>query len=231
MSVPAVKILIVDDEPQIRRFLRSGLGTQGYQTIEAGDAATALHELAREAPDLVILDLGLPDQDGLAVIEKIRETSMVPVVVLSVRNDERGKVLALDKGADDYVVKPFGMAELIARVKTALRHRFQSQGVPSVFRVEHLAIDLLHRIVTRDEARIELSPKEYEVLSLLVTHAGKVLTHGHILREVWGPAHGDDIQYLRGYVRQLRQKLERDPAQPTIILTEPGVGYRLGMPD
>lgn len=231
MSVPGVKILIVDDEPQIRRFLRSGLGAQGYQTIEADDAASALHEAARELPDLVILDLGLPDQDGLAVIERIRETSMVPIIVLSVRNDERGKVLALDKGADDYVVKPFGMAELIARVKTALRHRFQSQGVPSIFRLEHLSVDLLHRIVASDGARIELSPKEYEILSLLVTHAGKVLTHGLILRTVWGPAHGDDIQYLRGYIRQLRQKLERDPARPTIILTEPGVGYRLGMPE
>lgn len=231
MSVPGVKILIVDDEPQIRRFLRSGLGTQGYQTIEADDAASALHETARESPDLIILDLGLPDQDGIAVIEKIREGSMVPIIVLSVRSDERGKVLALEKGADDYVVKPFGMAELVARVKTALRHRFQSQGVPSIFRLEHLSVDLLHRIVAIDGTRIELSPKEYEILSLLVTHAGKVLTHGLILRTVWGPAHGDDIQYLRGYIRQLRQKLERDPARPTIILTEPGVGYRLGMPE
>ncbi len=231
MSSQGAKILIVDDEPQIRRFLRSGLGTQGYQTVEAEDAASALQQAAREAPDLIILDLGLPDRDGLAVIEKIRETSMVPIIVLSVRNDERGKVLALEHGADDYVVKPFGMAELVARVKTALRHRFQSQGVPSIFRLEHLSVDMIHRIVTRDEMRVELSPKEYEVLSLLVTHAGKVLTHGHILRTVWGPAHGDDIQYLRGYVRQLRQKLECDPAQPKIILTEPGVGYRLGMPD
>ncbi len=231
MSSQGAKILIVDDEPQIRRFLRSGLGTQGYQTVEAEDAASALQQAAREAPELIILDLGLPDRDGLAVIEKIRETSMVPIIVLSVRNDERGKVLALEHGADDYVVKPFGMAELVARVKTALRHRFQSQGVPSIFRLEHLSVDMIHRIVTRDEMRVELSPKEYEVLSLLVTHAGKVLTHGHILRTVWGPAHGDDIQYLRGYVRQLRQKLECDPAQPKIILTEPGVGYRLGMPD
>lgn len=231
MSVPGVKILIVDDEPQIRRFLRSGLGTQGYQTIEAGDAASALREAAGQAPDLIILDLGLPDQDGIAVIDKLRESSMVPIIVLSVRNDERGKVLALERGADDYVVKPFGMAELVARVKTALRHRFQSQGVPSVFRLEHLSVDLLHRIVSVDDSRVELSPREYDVLSLLVTHAGKVLTHGHILRTVWGPAHGEDVQYLRGYIRQLRQKLERDPARPTIILTEPGVGYRLGMPD
>ena len=231
MSTPGVKILVVDDEPQIRRFLRSGLGTQGYQIVEAEDAGTALQQAAREAPELIILDLGLPDRDGLAVIQKIRESSMVPIIVLSVRDDERGKVLALEHGADDYVVKPFGMAELVARVKTALRHRFQSQGVASIFRLDHLSVDMIHRIVTRDDARVELSPKEYEVLSLLVTHAGKVLTHGHILRTVWGPAHGDDIQYLRGYVRQLRQKLERDPAQPTIILTEPGVGYRLGMPE
>jgi two-component system, OmpR family, KDP operon response regulator KdpE len=231
MSTQGAKILVVDDEPQIRRFLRSGLGTQGYQTVEAEDAASALRQWSREQPDLIILDLGLPDRDGLSVIGEIRESAMVPIIVLSVRDDERGKVLALELGADDYVVKPFGMAELVARVKTALRHRYQSQGVPSVFRLGHLGVDLVHRIVTCDDIRVELSPREYDVLSLLVTHAGKVLTHGHILKTVWGPAHGEDIQYLRGYVRQLRQKLERDPAQPAIILTEPGVGYRLGMPD
>ncbi len=231
MNSQVVKILVVDDEPQIRRFLKSGLGAQGYLTVEADTAAGALRQFEDESPDLIILDLGLPDQDGFVVIEAVRAGSMVPIIVLSVRDDERGKVAALEKGADDYVVKPFGMAELVARVRTALRHGLQSQGVASVFRMDRLVVDLIHRLVTVDERRVELSPKEYDVLSLLVTHAGKVLTHGHILRTVWGPAHTQDIQYLRGYVRQLRQKLEVDPARPAIILTEPGVGYRLGMPE
>ena len=231
MTTRPFKILIVDDEPQIRRFLRSGLSSQGYTTVEADSAASALRQFSAEDPDLLILDLGLPDQDGMAVIDALRQKSLVPIIVLSVRNDERGKVSALERGADDYLVKPFGMGELVARIRTALRHRLQSQGVPSVFRIGALTIDLTRRLVTCEDRRIDLSPKEYDILSLLVTHAGKVLTHGHILREVWGPAHGEDIQYLRGYIRQLRQKLELEPARPAIILTEPGVGYRLGVQD
>ena len=231
MTTRPFKILIVDDEPQIRRFLRSGLSSQGYTTVEADSAASALRQFSAEDPDLLILDLGLPDQDGMAVIDTLRQKSLVPIIVLSVRNDERGKVSALERGADDYLVKPFGMGELVARIRTALRHRLQSQGVPSVFRIGALTIDLTRRLVTCDDRRIDLSPKEYDILSMLVTHAGKVLTHGHILREVWGPAHGEDIQYLRGYIRQLRQKLELEPARPAIILTEPGVGYRLGVQD
>ena len=231
MTTRPFKILIVDDEPQIRRFLRSGLSSQGYTTVEADSAASALRQFSAEDPDLLILDLGLPDQDGMAVIDTLRQKSLVPIIVLSVRNDERGKVSALERGADDCLVKPFGMGELVARIRTALRHRLQSQGVPSVFRIGALTIDLTRRLVTCDDRRIDLSPKEYDILSMLVTHAGKVLTHGHILREVWGPAHGEDIQYLRGYIRQLRQKLELEPARPAIILTEPGVGYRLGVQD
>jgi two-component system KDP operon response regulator KdpE len=226
MSRPA-KVLVVDDEPQIRRFLRASLGAQDFEVVEAVTAGDAVAAAAREKPDLVVLDLGLPDQDGIEVLRQLRAASAVPVIVLSVRGDERQKVEAFDLGADDYVVKPFGIDEFLARVRTALRHRLQEAGSAPSVSVGDVTIDLVRRKVTRAGAEVRLSRKEYELLALLATHLGKVLTHRHLLREVWGPAHAEDLQYLRVFVRQLRQKLEAEPAQPRHILTEPGVGYRL----
>jgi two-component system KDP operon response regulator KdpE len=226
-----VRILVVDDEPQIRRFLRTSLGAQGYEVAEVASGSEALAALAGEPPDLVILDLGLPDMDGFEVLAKARAKTLAPVIVLSIRGDERGKVRALDLGADDYVTKPFGMDELLARVRTALRHRLQVQGEPPVFRSGGLSVDLVRRIVTLDGAEVKLSAREYDVLRLLVAHAGKVLTHKFLLREVWGPANVEDVQYLRVYIRNLREKLEADPTRPQYILTETGVGYRLRAPD
>jgi two-component system KDP operon response regulator KdpE len=220
-------ILIVDDEPPIRRFLRTSLTAQDFEVVEAASGAEALHEVEREKPDLVILDLGLPDINGTEVIRAIRGASPVPIIVLSVRNDERGKVEALDLGADDYVTKPFGMEELVARIRTALRHRLQEKGESPVFVAGDLSVDLVRRIVKRGGSEVKLSPKEYDLLRLLVVNAGKVLTHRHLLAEVWGPAHTEDAQYLRVFIRNLRHKLESDPARPSLILTEPGVGYRL----
>jgi two-component system KDP operon response regulator KdpE len=226
MSASPVTILVIDDEPAIRRLLRTSLGAQGYQIVEADTAAAALVEIKNHPPDVVILDLGLPDQDGLDVVATIRQSSSVPIVVLSSRGEENAKVEALELGADDYVTKPFGMAELVARIRAALRHRLQAQGADPVFHSGDLTVDLVRRIVRVKDVETKLSPKEYDILRELVTHAGKVLTHKHLLREVWGPA-TSDVQYLRIYIRQLRQKLEPDPERPTLILTEPGVGYRL----
>jgi len=223
-------VLVVDDEPPIRRFLRTSLGAAGYRVVTAEDAAGALTSLAAEKPDVVILDLGLPDRSGLEVITEIRKRSPVPIIVLSARSDERVKVQALDLGADDYVAKPFGMGELTARLRAALRHAFQAQGELPVFSSGDLSVDLVRRHVTRDGREIKLSPKEFELLRHLVTHAGKVLTHRHLLREVWGPAQADEVQYLRVFIRGLRQKLEPNPTRPTHILTELGVGYRLQLP-
>jgi len=227
MSLAAGIILVVDDEPAIRRLLRSTLGVQDYSVVEAATVAEALEVLGRERVDLIILDLGLPDGDGLEVIRKLRPDSALPIIVLSSRDDERGKVEALDAGADDYVTKPFGVEELVARIRAALRHRVQAQGGKPVFQQDGLVVDLVHRRISRDGAEIKLSPKEYEILQQLVIHAGKVLTHRHLLREVWGTDNDDDVVYLRVYIRQLRGKLEADPARPALILTEPGVGYRL----
>jgi two-component system KDP operon response regulator KdpE len=229
MSANAVTILVVADEPAIRRLLRTSLTAQGYRIVEAATAAAALAEIKDYPPDVVILDLGLPDRDGLDVVATVRQSSAVPIIVLSSRGDERAKVEALEIGADDYVTKPFGMAELVARIGAALRHRLQAQGEEPVFRSGDLAVDLVRRIVRVKDVETKLSPKEYDILRELITHAGKVLTHKHLLREVWGPA-TSDVQYLRIYIRQLRQKLEPDPERPTLILTEPGVGYRLLAP-
>ena len=223
-------VLVVDDEPPIRRILRTSLGAVGHRVVTAENAAEALAMLAAEKPDVIILDLGLPDKSGLDVIAEIRQRSTVPIIVLSARSDERSKVEALDLGADDYIGKPFGMAELMARLRAALRHAFQAQGEHAVFVSGDLAVDLVHRQVTRAGHEVKLSPKEFELLRHLVTHAGKVLTHRHLLREVWGPAQADEIQYLRVFIRSLRQKLEPDPTRPTHILTELGVGYRLQLP-
>ena len=226
----AYTVLIVDDEPPIVRFLRASLGAVGHRVVIAEDAAGALAMVSAEKPDVVILDLGLPDRSGFDVITEIRRHSPVPIIVLSARSDERSKVQALDLGADDYIGKPFGMAELMARIRAALRHAFQAQGEFPVFASGELMVDLVRRQVTRAGHEIKLSPKEFELLRHLVTHAGKVLTHRHLLREVWGPAQADEVQYLRVFIRGLRQKLEPDPTRPTHILTELGVGYRLQLP-
>lgn len=221
-----VPILVVDDEPPIRRLLRTSLTPQGFFVLEAATGRDALHLLAVEKPAIVLLDLGLPDMDGLDVIRRIREEgAKLPIVVLSSRGDERGKVEALDLGADDYVTKPFSMAELLARLRSALRRRVVEQGGEPVFRFGDLEADLPRRRIVRDGHEVKLSPKEYAIFHLLALNAGKVLTHRAIMHEIWG-AEGD-VQYLRIYIRQLRQKLERDPDRPALILTETGVGYRL----
>ncbi|GJD53996.1 Transcriptional regulatory protein KdpE [Methylobacterium crusticola] len=226
----ALRILAVDDEPPIRKLLRMGLTSQGYEFRDAATGKAALRLLAEDSVNLVILDLGLPDIPGHELLRRIREKwPSLPVIVLSSRGDEAGKVEALDLGADDYVTKPFGMNELLARMRTALRHQLAQQGERPVFRVEELSVDLVRRIVRVGEREVKLSPKEYEFLRLLVHHAGKVLTHAHLLREIWGAV--ADTQYLRVYVRQLRQKIEPDPERPHYILTETGIGYRLRAPD
>jgi two-component system KDP operon response regulator KdpE len=225
-----LKVLIVDDEPAIRRFLRTSLGAQGYRVTEAADGKTALETLHRSPPDVLVLDLGLPDVDGLEVIRMLREGgSALPIIVLSSRVDEAGKVQALDLGADDFVTKPFGIDELLARIRAALRHRLQQQGERPIFRSGDLSVDLVRRIVTVRGQEVKLSPREYDLLRLLVAHAGKVLTHKLILREVWGA--DTDVQYLRIYIRALRQKVEADPERPQHLLTEQGVGYRLRASD
>lgn len=230
MSTLKNKVLVIDDEPAIRKLLHTGLTTQGYQITDARNGKVALEALALEEPDLIILDLGLPDIPGHELLRLIREKhEHVPILVLSSREDEKGKVEALDFGADDYVTKPFGMNELLARMRTALRHRIQTQGERSIFRVGELSVDLVRRIVKVGDRDVRLSPKEYDVLRHLVHHAGRVMTHAQLLREVWGGS--TDTQYLRVYVRALRQKLEPIPEQPRYILTETGVGYRLRSPD
>ncbi len=220
-------ILVVDDEVPIRRLLRTTLQAQRFAVVEAATAAQAIAAAQEHQPDLFLLDLGLPDRDGLEVLAELRGSSALPIIVLTSRDGERSKVDALDGGADDYVTKPFGAEELMARIRTALRHRLQQQGARPVFRSGRLSVDLVRRIVLLDEAELHLSPKEYEILQQLVLHAGKVLTHKHLLRAVWGSELESDVQYLRVYIRQLRSKIEIDPAQPGLILTEAGVGYRL----
>ena len=229
MSAPPLKILVVDDEPPIRKLLRMGLSTQGYEILEAPNGKTAL-ELLSQKPDLVILDLGLPDIQGLELLRTMRARSeSVPIVVLSSRGDEAGKVEALDLGADDYVTKPFGMDELLARMRAALRHQLQVHGERPIFRAGDLSVDLVRRIVKVADKEVKLSPKEYELLRVLVQHAGKVLTHKVLLGELWDAL--TDAQYLRVYVRQLRHKIEPDPERPHYVLTETGIGYRLRAPD
>jgi two-component system KDP operon response regulator KdpE len=229
MNAPSLRVLVVDDEPPIRKLLRMGLGTQGYEILEAPNGKTALERLA-ENPDLIILDLGLPDIQGLELLRMIRaRNERVPIVVLSSRGDEGAKVEALDLGADDYLTKPFGMEELLARMRAAVRHQLQVQGERPVFRVGDLSVDLVRRIVKVRGDDVKLSPKEYDLLRVLVQHAGKVLTHRFLLGELWDAL--TDAQYLRVYVRQLRQKIEADPERPQYVLTETGVGYRLRAPD
>lgn len=227
MSLELGKVLVVDDEAAIRRLLRNTLQVNDYRVFEAGTVAEALALSASHQPDVILLDLGLPDGDGLSVIEAVRQRSAVPIIVLSSRTDDSGKVRALDAGADDYVTKPFSVDELLARIRTALRHRMQRQGAQPLFVRGSLSIDLVRRLVLRDGVEVRLSPKEYGILQQLVLHAGRVLTHRHLLREVWQQDSDGDVAYLRVYIRQLRGKLEVNPEQPSLIVTEPGVGYRL----
>ena len=230
MSEQKPVVLVIDDEPPIRKLLRMGLATQGYDVAEATNGRTALDALTRAKPDLVILDLGLPDMAGGDLLRRIRASlEAVPILVLSSREDERTKVELLDAGADDYMTKPFGMNELLARVRTALRHRLLVQGERPVFRVGDLSVDLVRRIVRFADADIKLSPKEYELLRHFVHHAGKVMTHAQLLKQMW--TESTDPQYVRVYIRQLRQKIEPDAERPRYILTETGVGYRLRAPD
>ena len=229
MTGRPMRVLVIDDEPAIRRLMKTSLGAESYEVIEAATGEEGWATFCHAKPDVVLLDLGLPDIDGKEVIRRIRAAGLTPIVVLSIRGDERGKVEALDLGADDYVTKPVGMDELNARLRAALRHRLQQQGEEPIFKSGDLSVDLVRRIVTVKGVEVKLSPKEYELLRILVMHAGKVLTHQHIMREVWGGS--TDVQYLRIYVRQLRQKIEADPERPLLIQTEAGVGYRLRRED
>ncbi len=223
---PKPMALVVDDEVQIRRLLRVCLEADGYRVLEAATGQDAITEAAQRKPDVVILDLGLPDMDGVAVLRRLREWSRVPVLVLSVRDREEDKIAALDHGADDYVTKPFGTGELLARLRVARRHAEPAPEV-SVFRSGRLEVDLTARVVKLEGTEVKLTATEYSLLRLFVQHSGKVLTHRHILREVWGPNYTEQTHYLRVYVAHLREKLEREPAKPRLLVTEPGVGYRL----
>lgn len=229
MTNPTVKILVVDDEPPIRKLLDVGLSSQGFSVQGAPNAKAAMEMAVSNTPDLVLLDLGLPDIAGHELLAKWRADGVTfPIVILSSRTDEAGIVKALELGADDYVTKPFGMNELVARIRVALRHRLQTQGENPLFQVGDLSVDLVKRIVKVKGEEVKLTPKEYDILRLLVQYSGRVLTHRFILDKVWGEI--TDVQYLRVYVRQLRQKIEESPDQPRYILTETGVGYRLTEP-
>ena len=222
-----IRVLVVDDEPAILRFLKPALEANNYEIMSAGTVAEAIKRIAAETPDIVVLDLGLPDGDGKDVIRQVREWSDVPIVILSARDREVEKIEALDLGGDDFVNKPFGVGELLARMRTALRHRMEKEVETPWLRTDDVEIDSVRHRVTRANAEVKLTPKEFELLSFLARHAGKVVTHRQILTAVWGPAHAADTQYLRVYVGQLRQKIEKDPGDPRIILTEPGIGYRI----
>ncbi len=222
------KVLIVDDEPQIRRFLRASLQSHDYDLLEAENGKEAVKACTVQKPDLMILDLGLPDMDGLDVIKSVREWSAVPIIVLSIRSDDADKIEALDRGANDYVTKPFSMGELLARMRAALRQGHGANGeAEPVLNAGDLSIDMSKRLVSRSGTPVKLSRKEYDLLKILATHPDKVITHQQLLKEVWGPGYVEETQYLRVYIGQLRQKLERDPAEPAHLITEPGVGYRL----
>ncbi|MBI2260711.1 MAG: winged helix-turn-helix domain-containing protein [Caulobacterales bacterium] len=226
MSLLRPRILVIDDEPQIHRFLTPALTAGGYEPLRADTAEQALREIARQAPDALLLDLGLPDMDGQNLLVKARCFYTGPILVLSARDREAEKIQALDSGADDYIDKPFGIGELLARLRVALRREMQHEASPPVVRSGDLEIDIGNRMVRRNGSRVRLSPKEFELLGRLVADAGRVLTHRQLLTAVWGPAHANDTQYLRVFVGQLRQKLEAEPAAPLHIVTEPGVGYR-----
>jgi two-component system KDP operon response regulator KdpE len=227
MSNPIPVAIIVEDERQIRRFVRSALESEGWQVYEAEDVTRGLIEAGTRKPDLVVLDLGLPDRDGVDFIRELRAWSTIPVIVLSARSGEEDKIRALDAGADDYLSKPFGVGELLARVRANLRRRQTNADANALFTFGDVAVDLAARLVSKGGAEVHLTPIEYRLLTTLITNAGRVLTHRQLLREVWGPSHAESTHYLRVHMGHLRQKLENDPAQPRHILTETGVGYRL----
>lgn len=226
MSEQGLRVLVVDDERAIRRFLRAALTSQGHTVIEAETAQAGISAVTTERPDLIILDLGLPDLDGLEVVRRLREWSTTPIVVLSVRSHEDDKIAALDAGADDYITKPFATGELAARMRVAVRHATRHSTEP-IFRTGELTVDLARRVVLVAGREIDLTPVEYGLLKALITHAGKVLTHGHLLAQVWGPGYQTQRHLLQVNVSNLRRKLEADPTRPRYIVTEPGVGYRL----
>jgi len=230
MSEPVPVILLIEDEAQMRRFLRASLSHAGYQLIETETAEQGLVQAAAQNPDLVLLDLGLPDLDGLVVTERLRQWAKMPIIVISARGQEQDKIKALDAGADDYLTKPFGVGELLARIRVALRHAAKTAEGDAQFLLGELKVDLVRRQVLLREVEVHLTPIEYRLLTTLIKHAGRVLTHRQLLREVWGPNASDQTQYLRVYMGQLRHKLERDPSRPQYLLTEPGVGYRLRSP-
>jgi two-component system KDP operon response regulator KdpE len=227
--VPEPAVVLIEDEPQIRRFLRATLTSQGYRLFEATTGADGLVEVGSRLPDVIVVDLGLPDMDGLEVIRRLREWSTIPIIVLSARGQEHDKVAALDAGADDYISKPFGAGELLARIRVALRHTTGAsrEGGEATFKVGDLQVDFVRRQVVLAAREIRLTPIEYKLLTTLARHAGKVVTHQQLLREVWGPSHTDQSHYIRVYMAHLRHKLEAEPARPRYLLTEPGVGYRL----
>ncbi len=221
-------LLVVEDEPQVRRFLRASLGAHGFRLVEAESAREAVQLATSHNPEIILLDLGLPDGDGIALTRELREWTRVPIIVISARGRETDKVEALDAGADDYLTKPFGVNELLARIRVALRHAQQTAATATpIVEAGPLRIDLARREVTLDGHAVHLTPIEYRLLALLAQHAGKVLTHRQILKEVWGPAHASESHYLRVYMAQLRRKIEADPARPRLLVTEQGVGYRL----
>jgi two-component system KDP operon response regulator KdpE len=226
------KILVVEDEQDIRRFLRASLIHHGYRLVETDTGKDGLMQAGSQQPDMVILDLGLPDIDGMEVLRKLREWSQVPIIVLSARGREAEKVNALDAGADDYLTKPFSVGELLARMRVALRHATQLQGEPGepIYELDTLRVDLARRQVFLAEKEVHLTPIEYRLLTTLIKHAGKVITHRQLLKEVWGPDSVSETQYLRVYMAQLRRKIESDPARPRFLLTESGIGYRLAEP-
>jgi len=227
MTAAPPVVLLIEDEPQMRRFLRAALGNQEYELVEAPTAREGLAQAAGRNPEIILLDLGLPDSDGLTVTRQLREWSTTPIIVISARGQERDKIAALDAGADDYLTKPFGVGELLARMRVALRHARATEGGEPVFEAGGVRVDLARRQVFRGAEEVHLTPLEYKLLAVLVKHAGKVLTHRQLLKEVWGINAINQTHYLRVYITQLRHKLEADPTQPRLLTTEPGVGYRL----
>lgn len=230
MTGARASVLIVDDEVQIQRFLRHALEAAGYEAQLAGNAAQALRIIAAGATDLVVLDLGLPDLDGKAVLGQLRQNSDIPVIVLSARGDEEEKIAVLDLGANDYVEKPFGIGELLARIRGLLRPKRGARDETEILAIGNIRIDRAAHKVTKGGEELRLTPKEFELLVLLASHAGRVLTHRQMLSRLWGPAHAEDVAYLRVFIGQLRQKVEDNPAEPALIRTEPGIGYRLAPP-
>jgi len=231
VTEPNPVILVIEDEVQMRRFLRASLTSNGYQVVETDTAATGLAQAAARNPDLVLLDLGLPDQDGLVVTQRLREWAKTPIIVISARGREEDKIQALDAGADDYLTKPFGVGELLARIRVALRNAARGELGSAQFSVGELKVDLVRRQVLVSGQEVHLTPFEYKLLATLIKHAGRVITHRQLLREVWGPNSSDQTQYLRVYMGQLRHKLEANPSRPVFLTTEPGVGYRLRVPE